>query len=193
MSSSTALLMALLCGVARGAPVTRASVVCRHARGSGEFVWHDLVTDNPAACRAFYGALFGWTFEAGDGIDPGYTIIKHDGVPIGGIVPPAPERRIRPFIAQWLAYVVVPDVDACGGGFAQQGGHVIRGPLNVRKDLRVAVVADPQGAPLGLASGGPRFDTGDASRAASVAVDGVRGARRGRRADVLRQGPRLSP
>ena len=32
---------------------------------------------------------------------------------------------------------------------AQAGGRIFRGPLNARKDLRVAVVADAQGAPLG--------------------------------------------
>jgi predicted enzyme related to lactoylglutathione lyase len=124
----------------------------------GEFVWHDLVTDNPSAARMFYGSLFGWTFEAGQGIDPGYTIIKHDGLPIGGIVP-RPRSLDSAFIAQWLAYVVVPDVDVSVDVFTHQGGRVIRPPQDVRKGLRVAVVADPQGAPIGLASGGPRLDS----------------------------------
>jgi uncharacterized protein len=130
------------------------------ATSAGEFVWHDLVTEDPAVSRAFYGALFGWTFEAGDGIDPGYTIIKHDGRPIGGIVvprrPPGTEA-----IAQWLAYVVVNDVDNTASAFREAGGRVFRGPLNARKDLRVAVVADAQGAPLGLASRGPDFDVAE--------------------------------
>lgn len=118
----------------------------------GEFVWHDLVTSNPAAGRAFYGALFGWTFEPGQGIDPGYVIIKHDGRPIGGIVQP---REGNAAAAQWLAYVVVADVDQAAKMFEQAGGRIFRGPLNARKDLRVAVVADAQGAALGLASRGP--------------------------------------
>src|SRR6185503_21364128 len=62
------------------------------------FVWHDLVTDNPAASRAFYGALFGWTFEDGEGVDPGYTIIKQDGVAIGGVV--TLRRTADPVVAQ---------------------------------------------------------------------------------------------
>ena len=121
---------------------------------AGEFVWHDLVTDNPAACRAFYGALFGWTFESGEGIDPGYTIIKHDGLQIGGIVT-RERRKDDTGVAQWLAYVVVADVDQATEAFRKAGGRVFRGPLNARRDLRVAVVEDAQGAPLGLASRGP--------------------------------------
>ena len=118
---------------------------------AGRFVWHDLVTSDAAASRAFYGALFGWTFEPGQGIDPGYTIIKHDGRPIGGIV----VRQGSDTSAQWLSYVVVPDVDRSAKAFEQGGGKIFRGPLNARRDLRVAVVADGQGAPLGLASRGP--------------------------------------
>ena len=154
---STAL-MGLMCGVA-AVPHSREPVsFAKMLAVPGEFVWHELMTDDQSASRAFYGSLFGWTFEARGGADSGYTIIKHDGVPIGGIVPRTrtPET---PFIAQWLAYVVVPDLDASVEVFTQQGGQVIRGPRNVRKDVRVAVVADPQGAPLGLASRGPRFDT----------------------------------
>ena len=127
------------------------------AMSPGEFVWHDLVTENPAAARAFYGPLFGWTFEAGEGVDPGYTIIKHDGRPIGGIVIPKRQPGSE-VVAQWLTYVVVADVDTSAAAFRQAGGQIFRGPLNARKDLRVAVVADGQGAPLGLVNRGPHVD-----------------------------------
>lgn len=137
------------------------------AVAAGEFVWHDLVTDNPAACRAFYSALFGWTFEESEGIDPGYLMIKQQGLPMGGLV--TLRRTTDPVVAQWLTYVVVPDVDRAVETFRRAGGRVFRGPLTTRKDLRVAVVADPQGAPLGLASRGPRLPP-DAAAAAPVAV-----------------------
>ena len=129
------------------------------AAAAGEFVWHDLVTDDPAACRTFYGALFGWTFESADGVDPGYTIIKEGGQPIGGIVEPRKQPDGKPVIPQWLAYVVVADVNRATESFRAAGGRVYRGPLTIQTDLRVAVVSDAQGAPHGLASRGPRFDT----------------------------------
>lgn len=152
-----AMLIALSGGVAVSPRAFATAQQSPPATSPGEFVWHDLVTDNPAGARAFYGALFGWTFEAGEGIDPGYTIIKHDGRPIGGIVIPKRQQGGEA-VAQWLAYVVVADVDKSTAAFRQAGGQVFRGPLNARKDLRVAVVADAQGAPLGLASRGPHFD-----------------------------------
>lgn len=123
----------------------------------GTFVWHDLVTDNPTAAKNFYGELFGWTFEPGKGVEPNYTIIRHKGVPIGGIV--APKERTSP---QWLSYVVVANVDRAVDAFKQAGGQVYRGPLNAGNNLRVAAVADAQGAPIGLASRGPVDGLSDA-------------------------------
>jgi hypothetical protein len=132
-------------------PVTSSSV-------AGEFVWHDLVTDNPSAARTFYGSLFGWTFEDGAGIAPGYILIKQDGTAIGGIIPRRRDAS-TPYVAQWLSYVVVPNVDDAVRVFKQRGGKVIQGAINAQKGLRIAVVEDPQGAPLGLASGGPGTGT----------------------------------
>jgi predicted enzyme related to lactoylglutathione lyase len=121
---------------------------------AGEFVWHDLVTSNPAMARAFYGGLFGWTFEAGEGIDPGYTLIRHEGRQIGGIVP-LKAGGDSPAVSQWVTYVVVADVDKAAAAFRAGGGRVVREPLTTRRGVRVAIVSDPQGAPLGLASQGP--------------------------------------
>jgi uncharacterized protein len=149
------LALALLCTAVAAAvsPDAAREQSAASAAQPGEFVWHDLITDDVAASRKFYGALFGWTFQDGRGIDPGYIIIKDGGRPIGGIVTikrPQPDQEI----AQWLAYVRVADVDAATAAFRDAGGRVFRGPLNVRSDLKVAVVADAQGAPLGLASRG---------------------------------------
>jgi predicted enzyme related to lactoylglutathione lyase len=118
----------------------------------GEFVWHDLVTPDPAAAAAFYRSMFGWEFKKARGVDPEYMVGRHDGQPVGGVVP----LRRPGAIAQWIAYVVAADVDKAVEAFRHSGGRILREPLNARGDLRVAVVADAQGAPLGLANRGPR-------------------------------------
>lgn len=123
---------------------------------AGEFVWHDIITHDAAAIRTFYGSLFGWTFQPGQGVEPNYTIIKQDGAPIGGIV----TAREPDTVPQWLSYVVVADVDRAAAAFSGAGGRVYRAPLDARKNLRVAVVGDAQGAPLGLASRGPDIPAG---------------------------------
>jgi len=142
------------------AVVTSAAVAVAAAPATkvsgGTFVWHDLVTSDAQKSRAFYSGMFGWTFEPGKGVDPGYTIIKHQGVPVGGIV--TPREAVD---AQWLTYVVVADVDRAVDEFRQAGGRVFRGPLKAQNDLRVAAVADAQGAPIGLANRGPLDQVGN--------------------------------
>lgn len=149
-------LLATLLGLAAAASIQLSPRVSA-ATTPGEFVWHDLVTHDAAASRAFYGALFGWTFQPGQGVDPGYLMIKQGSEPIGGIVTVEKDKALP----QWLSYVTVPDVDKAAAEFTAAGGKVFRAPLDARKDLRIAVVGDGQGAPLGLASRGrPDAPTG---------------------------------
>ena len=46
---------------------------------------------------------------------------------------------------------------SAAAAFVRSGGRLIRGPLNARKGLRIAAVADAQGAALGLTNRGPRI------------------------------------
>jgi predicted enzyme related to lactoylglutathione lyase len=131
MSRSVLAILAVTAGLMANwtlrAHEARAGVVSPAAAQAGEFVWHDLVTVDAEASRAFYAALFGWTFEAAQGVDPGYTIIRHEGQWIGGIVEPRDKSQAD--VAQWLAYVVVADVDRAADAFTQSGGRIFRGPL----------------------------------------------------------------
>jgi len=53
----------------------------------GKFIWAELVTDNVAVTRSFYGALLGWTFHSqGD-----YVLVSNNGQPLAGMV-----QRQRP-------------------------------------------------------------------------------------------------
>ncbi len=40
------------------------------------FIWHDLMTSDVEAAKAFYGAVVGWTFEAQM---PDYLVAQADG------------------------------------------------------------------------------------------------------------------
>ena len=111
----------------------------------GKFVWHDLLTYDMEAVKKFYGELFGWTFDNSE--SPDYTVIRRDGVPIGGIVL-VKELEKKHFPAQWMSYLSVPDVDKAVALLKAKGGVVLRGPWNIKKRGRMAIVRDPQGALL---------------------------------------------
>ncbi len=123
---------------------------------TGMFVWFDLLTDNVRAVKHFYGDLLGWEFEDDGKADPLYTVITHQGVPIGGIVASEQlDREVRR--SRWVGYLSVPDVDEAVAYVREQGGVVHTKAVNLRHRGRMAVVSDPQGAVLALV----RTENGD--------------------------------
>ncbi len=108
----------------------------------GRFVWFDLLTDDVAAVKQFYADIFAWDF---DGSESGYTKILHKGAYIGGIIY---SERLDEKVseAQWLSYLSVPDVDRAVEIVRQQGGKILREPMDLDDRGRASVVTDPQGA-----------------------------------------------
>jgi hypothetical protein len=115
----------------------------------GKFVWRDLVTEDPAAVKPFYAALFGWEFEERTALGSPYTLVKQDGVPIAGI---SRARRSVPEqpVSQWISFLSVASVDGAAQAVQRDGGRIVVGPLDLPRIGRGAVVIDPDGAPLGL-------------------------------------------
>jgi predicted enzyme related to lactoylglutathione lyase len=101
----------------------------------GALAWNDLVTPDPEAASAFYGALFGWTFQDVGG---GYRVISNGGHSNGGML-----KQDGP--AAWLPYFAHASVDAAIAQVQALGGQLFNGPLEVPNG-HFAVVSDPQGA-----------------------------------------------
>jgi hypothetical protein len=114
----------------------------------GKFVWHDLVTDDPAGSRRFYGALLGWQFEDVRRLGRPYVVAQLNGKKVAGLVPI--ESKAGEEMSQWLGYVSVPDVDRAVEAVGRAGGRALVAPVDVPPAGRAAVVVDPQGAALGL-------------------------------------------
>ena len=114
----------------------------------GRFVWHDLVTHDVAASQKFYAALLGWEFEQTTRSGRPYVIARSSGQLTGGIVG---REGAASGPGTWLSYLSVADLDRAVGQVTSAGGKVLLSPTAVGAYGRVAVVLDPQGAPLGLA------------------------------------------
>lgn len=119
----------------------------------GKFVWIDLVAADVAAAEKFYGGLFGWTFtRVGDG-PARYTLAYQEGYPVAGIAAraPAPEpRATQARQAWWIAYMSVDDVDRAAADVIARGGRTLIPARTLEGRGRMAVLADPDGAPFGL-------------------------------------------
>jgi len=111
----------------------------------GKFVWNDLLTDNVASAKDFYGQLFGWTFETSGN----YTVIKNNGQSIAGIAHIKGDAD-NPAVSRWLCTLSIADIDKAVALTIEEGGVVNEGPLDLVNRGRGALVRDPQGAQLML-------------------------------------------
>lgn len=133
------------------------------SRLPGKFVWADLVTDDVAGARKFYGGLFGWTFNnVGD-----YTVAANDERPLCGMFQrqrPADRPEARP---RWFGYISVKNVSKAQRAVIDSGGKVLVAPHKMPKRGEQAVFIDPEGAVFGVvksSSGDPQdflADPGD--------------------------------
>lgn len=114
----------------------------------GRFVWRDLMTRNVTEAKRFYGELLGWRFEDTRRNERPYVLARAAGSPVAGIVDVS---SLSSAGAQWLSFMAVADLDQTVAAVRSDGGKVLVEPRDVLPLARVAVVADPQGAPLGLA------------------------------------------
>jgi hypothetical protein len=112
--------------------------------------WVDLQTTDQAAAKAFYGQLFGWTYEdAPVGDDAIYSIAQMRGHSVAAIASLG-EHENAGIPPHWNSYVTVTDVDASTAQVVPAGGQVFAPPFDVMDAGRMAVVADPTGAVIAL-------------------------------------------
>ncbi len=126
----------------------------------GHFCWPELAARDLEGTQAFYGALFGWTFEAVPSSGGGYLLIRHAGVDVGGcyqMPEPMLEAQVQP---NWTGYVKVADVDAAARRVKPAGGELVAGPFEVEGVGRMAAVKDPDGAPFALWQDGAHAGAG---------------------------------
>ncbi|MDF0489675.1 VOC family protein [Sphingomonas sp. H39-1-10] len=124
-------------------------------------IWYELITGDAAVAKAFYSGIVGWTTSefTSTGSTMPYTIWNADGVGVGGLV----EMADAPGGPTWLAYFHVADVDAKVAANTAAGGKTHMGPLDLPDVGRIALIADPQGAPLYLMTPAPAMGDQDST------------------------------
>ena len=108
----------------------------------GQFVWHELVTPDVEAEKAFYAELFGWEFEIYKPGEMDYAMISANGQTHGGVMAPDPSKGIP---SHWYGHVLVDDADAALARAEKLGGKAAFGPFDIPEIGRFAILADPQG------------------------------------------------
>jgi uncharacterized protein len=113
--------------------------------------WIDLATPDQAGATAFYTALFGWS-AADMPTDAGttYTMLSKGERLVAGLGPQPPEQAQAGVPSSWTTYVMVGDADEMVTATPGAGGMVLVPAFDVMSSGRMAVVADPSGAVIGL-------------------------------------------
>ena len=113
-----------------------------------QWVWIELWAKDPHAMAQFYSGLAGYEItptQRPDG-SVGYLLASEGYTRCSVIPSPAPALA-----SAWLPYLRVGDVAAAATRAQQSGARVVVPPNRVIPGGRVALIADPTGAPLGLA------------------------------------------
>lgn len=119
-------------------------------QGTPAFIEHSSA--DPQASKDFYGQLFGWSFEdnkmtGGDGEDLGtYSIAMLGEDRIAGLGPIMADSQP----SSWGVYLAADDVDDAVAKAREAGGQVLAEPVDLPGQGRMAWVADPSGAAVGL-------------------------------------------
>ncbi len=115
----------------------------------GEWIWSSLITSDPDTDAAFYQTLFDYeVFELPASGDAQHLLLASANYARASVnTLPANMPKAHPY---WLNYVRVDDAVAATAKVVALGGRVLVEPWVDRHGGKVAVVADPLGAPFGL-------------------------------------------
>ena len=115
----------------------------------GAFCWTELLTPDADGAKAFYDAVVGWSFGEAAAEFNGYRMINtRDGGAAGGVLPLTDEMQQHGARPTWLGYINVADVDQSVASIERAGGRSLMPPTDIPNVGRIAMVADPQGAPF---------------------------------------------
>ena len=115
----------------------------------GEWIWSSLITSDPDTGAAFYQKLFDYeVFELPATTGAQHLLLASDDYARASVNSmPADRPKAHP---HWLNYVRVEDAVKMTAKVVALGGRVLVDTRDDRHGGKVAVVADPMGAPFGL-------------------------------------------
>jgi predicted enzyme related to lactoylglutathione lyase len=114
----------------------------------GVFVWDELATTDVEGAKRFYAEVVGWeAYEQDMGGGVIYTMFRSNGVDRAGAYP---KQQDSPGPPAWLPYVATDDVDASLEQATSMGATTITEAMDIPTVGRMAIVADPTGAVVGL-------------------------------------------
>jgi predicted enzyme related to lactoylglutathione lyase len=110
------------------------------------FRWNELWAKNAEAVLPFYQQVFGFGHQVSKMGTATYHLLTVGDVSVAGLMT-SPDAKVPPM---WLPYVAIDDVDAAVARARTNRGAVHAEPMTVANVGRFGIVADRQGAVLGV-------------------------------------------
>lgn len=118
---------------------------------AGEWGWADLLAKDPQRAINFYQGIADYSAKKYAKGSPGDDFYLLTGkVPRAGVATIPAGKQAPEILPNWLPYILVSDVNAAVVQTPKLGGRVILNPASQVYNGRLAVIADPGGAVLGL-------------------------------------------
>jgi predicted enzyme related to lactoylglutathione lyase len=111
-------------------------------RNPGDFCWINMLTPEPAAARAFFGALLGWTYVEMPGVGHRMRVAGRDIGAVFDLAGPNTPKGTPPLIGVMMK---VDSADAATAKVTARGGSA-KPAFDVMDQGRMAVCHDPNGA-----------------------------------------------
>lgn len=110
------------------------------------WAWHETMTGDVAASKAFYTSLFGWSAQDMEMPTGMYTLFMKGAEHVGGCmaIPENEGKAVCP--PNWLSYLLVDDVDNTVARARTLGARVDVPGMDIPGMGRFAVLGDPTGA-----------------------------------------------
>lgn len=114
----------------------------------GDFIWYELLTSDADAAQAFYCSVLAWNIKPSSMPGMDYREIEASEGHVGGMMPISAEMAEHGARPAWLGYIAVDSVDASVASITVAGGSVMMPAMDIPGVGRIAMVADPHGAPF---------------------------------------------
>ncbi|MDB5352035.1 MAG: hypothetical protein JWN86_3282 [Planctomycetota bacterium] len=103
--------------------------------------WSESLTTDVARATEFYNKMFGWTAEVKQMPGMEYTVFRHGGIDIAGLMA-IPHPDIPP---HWGTYFTVKDADEAARVAQELGGKLFVPPMDIPEIGRFCGIMSPQG------------------------------------------------
>ena len=118
----------------------------RDSTPAGAPCWIELMTSDPAASKAFYGGLFGWTSDEAGPEYGNYISFYKDGTMVAGGMANDPAQGVPD---GWSVYLATDDAAATAEAVTAEGGTIVVPTMAVGEMGTMLVLTDPSGAAIG--------------------------------------------